>query len=514
MRTFFLLALLINALLIQAQNLSDALIYSDSEIQGTARFRALSGAMGALGGDPSAINANPASSSVFNTSYAAISTAFANTENNATFMDKTTLSDYSKLSLPQAGIALVFKNSNSNSPWKKVTLGLAYDKTKSHNQNWLAKGINTNSIANYFLAQANGLDEGSISILRDNDGNPIESITDAYIGIGEEFGYQNQQAFLGYESYILDPPNSNNIYASNVYSNSNKQHYNYLTSGANGKFSFNLSGQYEDKLYLGINVNSHFIDYNRIKTLTETNTSDTKSINYIKFRNTLNTSAGGLSIQLGAIAKLSEGLRLGFSYNSPTWYEVEEKTTDFIKTASNKGIKLDNNTTFKGITIAPETDNIYPIYKLQTPWHATGSLAYVFKKKGLINIDYTLKDYTAIKFRPLNEIVFEELNSAIKDNFRIASIIRIGSEYRLDKNLSIRAGYFTEQSPYKNNPNYGDTNGYSAGLGYKFGNKKLDITYNNTRLHNNTSLYNVGLTNKTYSRFNTSNITLTFGVHL
>ena len=51
--------------LINAQDISDAIRYSQNEVQGTARFRALSGAFGALGGDMSAVNINPASSAVF-----------------------------------------------------------------------------------------------------------------------------------------------------------------------------------------------------------------------------------------------------------------------------------------------------------------------------------------------------------------------------------------------------------------------------------------------------------------
>ena len=43
---------------IMAQDISDALRYSQDEIQGSARFRALSGAFGALGGDMSAVSIN------------------------------------------------------------------------------------------------------------------------------------------------------------------------------------------------------------------------------------------------------------------------------------------------------------------------------------------------------------------------------------------------------------------------------------------------------------------------
>ena len=46
-----------------------------------------------------------------------------------------------------------------------------------------------------------------------------ESISQAYSAIGSTFGYQNQQAFLGYNSYILDPveeDDGNTVYLSNI----------------------------------------------------------------------------------------------------------------------------------------------------------------------------------------------------------------------------------------------------------------------------------------------------------
>ena len=49
----------------QSQEIPDAIRYSQDNLSGTARFRAMGGAFGALGGDLSSINVNPAGSSVF-----------------------------------------------------------------------------------------------------------------------------------------------------------------------------------------------------------------------------------------------------------------------------------------------------------------------------------------------------------------------------------------------------------------------------------------------------------------
>ena len=51
---------------IMSQNINDALRYSSDNVEGSARFSAMSGAFGALGGELSAISINPAGSAIYN----------------------------------------------------------------------------------------------------------------------------------------------------------------------------------------------------------------------------------------------------------------------------------------------------------------------------------------------------------------------------------------------------------------------------------------------------------------
>ena len=50
---------------VHSQEIADALRYSQNNLTGTARFQAMSGAFGALGGDFSSLNINPAGSAIF-----------------------------------------------------------------------------------------------------------------------------------------------------------------------------------------------------------------------------------------------------------------------------------------------------------------------------------------------------------------------------------------------------------------------------------------------------------------
>jgi len=485
------------------QDISDALRYSQDEIQGSARFRALSGAFGALGGDLSAVSLNPAGSAVFNRSFASFTVSNLDTKNDSKYFNGLTSTSDSKFDFNQGGGVFVFANNNSSSPWKKFILGVEYDKTQNFDDNWAAVGTNTNnqSIDLYFLNYADGLRLDEISALTG------ESISNAYSEIGDIYGFAHQQAFLGYESYILEPDtndDANTTYYSNLANGTFNQDYTYASTGYNGKITFNAAVQYEDNLYLGLNLNSHLINYDRTTLLYETNSNSGSLINEIEFDNTLSTRGTGFSFQLGGILKLSKEFRVGLTYDSPTWYTIDEETTQYIATAYGSD---------SPVIINPQIVNIYPSYKLQTPGKFSGSLAYVFGDQGLISFDYSVKDYSNAKFKPTSDSFFAGQNSIISNDLTSASTYRFGAEYRV-KQFSFRGGYRFEESPYKDGVTVGDLNGYSLGVGFNFGNAKLDITYDQAKRTNQNHLYNVGLTDATMVDVKNSNITLSLGFNI
>ena len=282
-----------------------------------------------------------------------------------------------------------------------------------------------------------------------------------------------------------------------------------MATGYNGKVSFNVAAQYEDNLYLGLNLNSHFIDYQRSTFLQEENFNSGSIVNYIEFENTLSTIGNGFSFQLGGIMKLSQEFRLGVTYDSPTWYTIEEETTQYAYTEADNG--FENSGILESIEINPNIVTLYPRYKLQTPSKITGSLAYVFSKQGLISFDYSKKDYSKTKFTPEND--YMDLNNGISNILTNASTYRLGAEYKHEQ-FSFRGGYRFEESPYKNGVTVGDLNGYSLGLGYNFGNTKLDVTYDKWERTDETPLYTVGLTDTARIDRTNSNITLTLSFNI
>lgn len=489
----------------QAQDINDALRYTNGEIIGTARFQAMSGAFGALGGDLSAISLNPAGSAVFTTSYASISLGSETNDNDINYFNGNRNVSNSTIDLTQGGGVFVFKNRNNDSPWRKFSLGIAFDNTKNYNDDWRANGNGNVSIAQYFLENAQGLRLDEISAL------PGESTSDAYSEIGSAYGYQHQQAFLGYDSFILEPTtfdDDNTTYTSNIAGNSFQQDYRYSANGYNGKISFNVATQYEDDIYLGLNLNSHFLNYDRFTSLYETNNDTNSIVNEVLFDNTLTTNGSGFSFQLGGLFKLTNELRAGITYDSPTWMTIQEETTQYLETL----VSDDTNSDFYQI-VDPNIVNIFQSYRIQSPSKITGSLAYVFGTQGLISFDYSRRDFSKTKFKPTSDAYFDLQNSIIENTLTAASTYKIGAEYKV-KQFSFRGGYRLEESPYANGNTIGDLTGYSLGLGYNFGNTNLDLAYSNFKQDRNEQLYNVGLTNAATIENNNSNFSLTLGFKL
>ena len=173
----FLTGLSFSAL--QAQEIRDALRYSQDNLNGTARYRAMSGAFGALGGDLSSLNVNPAGSAIFlNNQFGVTLNNVSNKNDSDYFGNKTTEKD-NNFSINQAGGVFVFNNQRTNSNWKKFSIGVNYENANNFNNSTYSAGTNTaNSIDGYFLSYADGvplqvLEDNSYRNLNNNDQQEI-----------------------------------------------------------------------------------------------------------------------------------------------------------------------------------------------------------------------------------------------------------------------------------------------------------------------------------------------------
>lgn len=482
-----------------AQNINDVLRYGTENLQGTARFQGMGGAFGALGGDLSALNVNPAGSAIFNYGQITVSATNYNRDNDASYFGTTNNRTLNSLEMNQLGAVFVFTNTDGNSDWKKLSLAVNYDVVQNFDDEFFASGNSDQGIDTYFLSFAQGVPFGQLLL---QDGEFIEN---AYLDIGANLGFGAQQAFLGFFGGVIDPleqTNDNTSYVSNAQYNTLNQEFSQSTSGYNGKFTFNMASQYKESLFLGASLNFHSVDFTKLTRLRESGFNSASEIQFVNFENFLRTEGTGFSFSLGAIAKLNEMVRLGGSYQSPTWYRLEDDTSQRINSDL-----ADVDINFIDFTIV----NLFERYTIKIPGKLTGSLALVFGKEGLLSFDYGYQDMSQSELRPTTDPAFSAENDFIASQLGEVSSFRVGGEYRIEE-ISLRAGYRFEESPYNDGATVGDLNAYSVGIGYSFGNSRLDLAYSRSEQDYNAQLFDAGL--PTPSRIANTNNNITLGYSL
>lgn len=409
-----------------------AILFSQNDQNGSARFVAMGGAFGALGGDVTALSINPAGVSVFNGSHAALAFQSRNTDYQTTYYGNslTTQQDYFDIS--SAGAVFTFEDSNSGD-WSKFGLGINYRILADFDNNFIASG--NSGVATF---DSYPLDMNSTPIVYD---------------IG-----QNQTFFNTYDGEISE-------------------------------LNLTFGGTFQDKLHIGAGLNFYDLNFAQFATLTEENTDGNGNTLNANFYQENFTAGTGFSISAGLIYKASKSLRLGLSYQSPTWY------TEMIEDTN-----IANNDGFFGITeisVSEDPQNFYQnftggfaprqalAYTYRTPSKLTASAALVFGKSGLISLDYISQNFQGLNLTSGNAD-FSSENQFFDNNLRRTNSLNLGTEWRFDR-LSLRAGYRYQESPDANAIDSDNLQSYSAGVGYNFGSFKLNLAYSNST---RTGLYN------------------------
>ncbi|QBA64750.1 OmpP1/FadL family transporter [Muriicola soli] len=485
-----------------AQNIDDVLRYSTENLQGTARFQAMGGAFGALGGDMSALNINPAGSAVFANSLFTITGTNYHQNNESVYFGSLNSEVRNSTDINQLGGVFVFKSRNPNSPWQKLALAFNYDMARNFDNEVFTAGNSNSSIDNYFLNFAQGVPFGPLLV---QDGEFIE---EAYLDIGANLGFREQQAFLGYYGGVIDPvdesDNNNTAYVSNALYNTVNQELFRRTNGYNSKLTMNFSGQYQQNLFIGASLNFHTVLYDQYTEFTETGYDAASEIQFINFDNYLRTEGSGFSFSLGAIAKLNENVRLGGSYQSPTWYRLLDDTSQRINSDL-----ADSEIGFIDFNVV----NLFDEYTVRTPAKVTGSLAIIFGPQGLLSFDYGYQDMAGAELRPGTDPRFNDENTFIASQLGGVNTIRIGGEYRIE-NISLRGGYRFESSPYVDGVTIGDLEAISLGIGFNFGGSRLDLAFSRSEQSSLQQLFSSGFPNLSLVDNINTNILLGYTLNL
>lgn len=406
-----------------------ALLFSQDDLNGTARFKAMGGAFGALGGDISSINVNPAGLAVFNNSSFTGSFNVRNTAINSNYFGTTNSNQDQFFNLSQAGAVLVFR-SNQKSDWTKFAFGVNYRLSKDFRDSFLVSG------------------NSNVATFRDF-------------------------------------PEDRNVPALD-YNVAEEQRFFNDYNGETTEFNLAFSAVHNNKLHLGASLNFYDLNFSQQATLTEFNNDGNGNTLDASLYQENFTTGTGVSLNAGFIYKASQFFRFGLSYQTPTWYsEVIEESNIVNNDGFNGDVEIavsESNLVYDNTSGGNFFSN-NAFYRFRTPSKLTTSTAFVFGKNGLLSLDYVYKNFNNVR---LSGQDFSEENNFFQNELRNTHSFNVGGEWRFDR-LSLRAGYRTEQSPDVLALESDNLSEYSFGGGYNFGNFRLDFAYSN---NNRTAPYN------------------------
>ena len=442
-----------------AQNETDALRYSFFSPYGTAKYTGMGGAFGSVGADFSSLSSNPAGIGVFNSNEFSFTPSFVFGNTNSNFLGNNNSDN--KINLMIGNLGLVFawdanKPADTKDGFQKFQLGFGINKTADFNNRFLIQGTNSKS-----------------SLMTDwvNTAN------------NEQYTPPNLNPFdtrLAYDAYLIDPvaPDSTS-YSSALQNGGVKQTKTATFSGSANEFVVSGGANYNNKLYLGITLGVPYFDYDEKSNYTENNLNPSNTIvKNFTVTDHLTDAGTGINIKLGLIYRITDWFRLGAAYHSPSFYKVSRTFDRSIYSEL-----YDGSTYNLG---SPKADLTY---KFQTPSHYLGSAAFIFGKKGLIDIDYEYVDYSTMKLRNGSDgYDFINENQSINNIYKGQNNLRIGGEIRLNP-VVLRAGFDYSSTPYSSSNN-DERRSVSLGIGFKHKNAYIDLGFMHTFFNEDYYLYN------------------------
>ncbi len=450
-------AILLISVITMAQNEQDVLRYSYTSVVGSARSMACGNAFGALGADYSSMVTNPAGLARYRNSEIGLTANFFNIKTNTFYIDNTKADSKFNLNINNAGIAIAIPTENT-SGWRYVNLGFGVNRIANFNRTVYFEGINTkSSIVQHFEQTANGT---------------------AYNKLGV-----TTPAYLAYNSYLLDLEQGHvDQYVSDFTFDTSfavRQRSSIEQSGGMNDISIALSGNYDDKVYLGGSLNFFKVKYGEQNTFLEADQNN--SVNNYKeltYTTNLKTSGTGLGAKIGAIFLPTKFLRLGLAYHTPSRIFLED----------NYSGKLSSQLSFTNFNIdttLSTPDGRYD-YSIVIPGKVALSAAFIYKKAGFISVDFERVDYTTAKLKAGTEQISNQdtftlgVNNRVQSQYRKANNLRIGAEYTFDDVYAIRAGIGFAGTPYNSEvsgPSKFKTSVpfISCGFGIRNGNYFLDM---------------------------------------
>lgn len=466
-KIYLFAAMAMTAMQMQAQDVAATLdtyaaaALATEDLNGSARYIGMGGAMDALGADISTIGTNPAGIGLFRKNQFSGSLSVNIQEGGKTFQD----GSKTHVSFDQMGFVY------STPSGKTGFINFAFNYHKNRNFNYVLSAVNA----------LNGSAQNRQTVLKDMNGLFNGRYPLAYSQL--DLLYEDNMVLetdpeTGQE-YVVD-------YAGIGYE-FDRAHTGYIS-----EFDFNLSGNINNRVYLGLTVGVNYVNYKGYSEYYETLNST--EISDVLITDNQKITGYGYNVKAGVIFRpIAESpFRIGASVATPTFYRL---TTENYTTI---GDYVDGITTKKD-------------FRFNTPWKFGLSLGHTIGSNVALGAVYEYADYGTCDMRTIDGEYYDYwadnyYSESSSDNvmkrhtentLKGVSTFKIGAEFKADKDVALRLGY-NYVSPIYNESgvrdqtlfspgvyyasttdytNWKDTHRFTAGVGITFDQFRLDLAY-------------------------------------
>lgn len=465
---FFALLASMAALTATAQETYQDTKLIGNDLNGTARYVGMGGAMEALGADISTMTSNPAGTGFFSRTQVSVTGGLV--WQNGVESHSVNGGHKTNASFDQIGIVAPLKINGKPC----INVGFNYHKSRNFDQILTASGALSMASQNKLSAIKydkvgewgwNAIDANYKKILEKTDGQG-KKYMDYYNGQAFDFG-QYQHGYIGV-------------------------------------YDFNISGAVSNNFYLGVTAGLHDVNYRSSSSYFEQLEQNTNGASAER----LKIDGTGVDVKVGAIFLPVDGspFRVGLYINSPVFYDLKlrgDAGSGFVQYSGNLS---DNNSS------AYIRNYCNYEYKIYTPWKFGVSLGHTVGSYLALGATYEYSDYGSIDNRVIDGTYYDPwygdaydtsssddvMNAHTERTIKGVHTLKLGAEFKPLPTLALRAGYnwvsavFDEngfrdgslESPgsgYATSTDYTNwkaTNRFTLGLGFQASkNINLDMAY-------------------------------------
>ena len=507
MKKLYTAAMMMAAVLpVAAQDTYESARLLGSDLNGTARYVGMGGAMEALGADISTISTNPAGIGLFRHSHASISLGFVSQQDAEKFDNKSKTT----ISFDQAGF--VYSSRLSRSSF--INFAFNFHKSRNFNQILSAanalKGCSQNGLTyskadkGIYYFDVNG------EFVKKPDGTYVNPDVIGYYGANDRSWAYSESDYMNANALMTDF-DACREYAPNwiFYNDANAYTFDRAHRGWINNFDFNVSGNSNDRFYWGLTVGVKSVNYRGYSEYAETLLWHPKADdpNYeevcgsVAYQDVRRIKGTGLDVTAGVIFRPSaeSPFRIGLAISSPTWYDL---------TTNNDSHILNNTTNPYGYDQGKSNQDYD--FKFYTPWKFGLSLGHTIGSQVALGFGYEYSDYSSSSNR-VNKgdrywygdygyspsYIDEPMKKNTEKSLKGVHTLKAGVEFKPVPEMAVRFGYNYVSSPYEKNGmrdmtidspgvsyssttdyvNWQDTHRITCGLGYKVSGVNIDFAY-------------------------------------